>query len=139
MNTDGVWYVGFRAGDDRGAVVKHVDDCPAQFIRLPAEAELPRREGFDWGTGSRGETLLAFALCADVLGVEHADAVCHKFRLGVVSRFPHKGFRITADAIEEWARVLDETRRVPPFPRQGVVLFDEEATPGVPGPGDEEA
>ncbi len=117
----GVYYEGTRAEDGTPVVTKHVED---DTLVLPPRTDLGRfsGDGLDWGEFNGPSAQLALALCADVLGDEHAVAVCQKFKLSVVVRFPPAGFRITAKSIDEWARQLDETNQVPLMPRKGIVL-----------------
>ena len=113
---EGVWYVGFRDASGHARVEKHVDDSASTELPMRLDlASLPS-SAFEWGGFDEGSGQLALALCADVLGDDHGEAVCHKFKTAVVARFPLAGFRITATAIEEWARELEQTCRVPPIP-----------------------
>ena len=110
---DGVWYVGSRDASGHARVEKHVDDRPPAELSMRLDLACLRSPAFEWGGFDEGSGQLALALCADVLGDDHAEAVCHKFKPAVVACFPLAGFRITATAIEEWARELEETCRVP--------------------------
>lgn len=129
MTWGGVWYTGIRDTAGCTRVEKHVDDRAPEELAMRRDLACPPASAFEWGRYDAGSAQLALALCADVLGDEHGEAVCHKFKGSVVLGFPRPGFAITAGAIEAWARELQETCQVPSMPRDGVILFTELAMP----------
>lgn len=89
---DGVWYIGSRDASGHARVEKHVDDRPPTELSMRLDLACLPSPSFEWGGFDEGSGQLALALCADVLGDDHAEAVCHKFKMAVVACFPLAGF-----------------------------------------------
>jgi hypothetical protein len=61
--------------------------------------------GFAWGYGGSGPAQLAFAILADVIGVERASnpEMFQRFKFDVIGKLDKdKGFRITEDEVKAW-------------------------------------
>lgn len=76
---------------------------------LPLRVDLRNHSpaGFEWGYAGSGPAQLALAILAEHLrdqpeGDQHAVELHQDFKFAFVAAFPSAGWRITAEAIDEW-------------------------------------
>lgn len=103
-----VIYRGTRDENGTARVSKQVDGGPAGPLDMRSDIRNHSPDGAEWGYGGSGPAQLSLALLADVVGDYDAEELYQRFKREVVARFPHEGFAITAEAIEEWARLHGE-------------------------------
>lgn len=104
-----VVYRGVRDHRDALRVTKQIDDTPA--LKLPPRFDLRRHspDGFECGYNGSGPAQLALAIVTDVLGDDHGQEVYQRFKRELVANWPRTGFTITAEAVDEWAKALEES------------------------------
>ena len=58
-------------------------------------------DGFEWGYTGSGPAQLALAILVDAIGERKAVDLYQMFKVGVVAKFPEKGWRLTRSQIDE--------------------------------------
>jgi hypothetical protein len=62
--------------------------------------------GFEWGYGGSGPAQLALAILADYFGNDEQALVFYQgFKRAVVSKFPYRGWTLSAEQIEQALQV----------------------------------
>lgn len=102
-----VTYTGVRRADGGTAVHKQVDDLSPTDLAMRNELRNHSPDGAEWGYAGSGPAQLSLALLADVLGDDAAQDLYQRFKRDVVAGLPREGFTISAEAIEEWAKALE--------------------------------
>jgi hypothetical protein len=121
MNT--VEYFGFRFPELNNVpcvVRRDRTDGPTAVMGL--HHEVPFDWGHVWGfEGRQGARNLAVDLTREVLGVDRCtDELREAFLQGVIIRLPRIGWRMTAEAVEWFATVLEKKGEVLMFPYTGI-------------------
>ena len=103
-----VTYTGLRIAEGGAVVMKQVDDLAPAELPLRHDLRNHSPTGPEWGYQGSGPAQLALGMLADVMGDRFAELHYQEFKRAVVARFPREGFYITAEAIEEWARTIED-------------------------------
>ena len=96
-----------KRGDDTVTARKLTitPDLEWKFAQLPARTELRDHSpaGFEFGYAGSGPAQLSLAILADALGPERAFHLYQKFKREFVARAAGDEFKVTLEAIQEWA------------------------------------
>jgi hypothetical protein len=104
-----VTYTGIRDDEGWGTVLKQIDNSP------PGPLD-PRADIRDYGgeldcDHEGGQLQLSIALLADVMGDFYAERYHQEMQIQVVSDIPWEGFRVTAEALENWILELEQREK----------------------------
>lgn len=102
-----VVYVGYRDDSGTAHVAKHIDELEPVALNLRTDLRL-HADAPEWAYQGSGPRQLATALLADVMGDETALELAQRFKREVIARLPREGFEITAEAVEEWAKKIEQ-------------------------------
>lgn len=108
MNANHVTYSGNRDKIGHLEVWKQIDDDEPIFLPQRFDLKALSPEGYECGRRCDGAAQLAIAITADVLGDEVGEMLYQVFKDAVIAYWPKDGFTITAAAVEEWARTLED-------------------------------
>jgi hypothetical protein len=104
---NGVTYTGTRDENGTLEVRKQIDELPAAPLDPRLDLRRHSPSGFEVAYEGSGPAQLALAMLADVMGDEFAEAHYQAYKRAVIAALPWEGFRITAKAVEEWAREIE--------------------------------
>lgn len=103
-----VRYRGTRDDNGTAHVTKHIDELAPVPLDMRLDIRRHSPTGPEWGYGGSGPAQLALGLLADVVGDHFAEENYQQFKREVVAGFPREGFAITAEAVEEWAKTIEQ-------------------------------
>jgi len=103
-----VVYRGTRDDNGTARVTKQIDELAPVPLDMRNDIRNHSPTGPEWGYGGSGPAQLALALLVDVLGEHDGERLYQLYKRQVVAGFSHEGFAITAEAIEEWARGIEQ-------------------------------
>jgi Family of unknown function (DUF6166) len=101
-----VTYTGTRDANGTLEVRKQVDELPPEPLDPRLDLRRHSPTGFEVSYSGSGPRQLALAIIADVLGDEAGLELSQKFKEDVIATLPWEGFKITAAAVEEWAKEI---------------------------------
>jgi len=100
-------YSGVRSADGSPVIVK----VSGRKLRVRLDLFNHSPDGFEWGYGGSGPAQLALAILVDALDDDERAVKLHQeFKWSVVGRFPHEGWKITAEQVLTAVRQIDKKR-----------------------------